>query len=117
ERACAASAELVNAAEFRHDAAAKPEDAHVQAVDVVLGLDLLGEPAAGLRAAEGARHDVNLQPGLVVNLLVKLHAVAALEPVEIALAVGAEGEAGEQRRGGQLGRPEACRGEAGVDVT
>ena len=103
-------------AEPRHDQAAQPENAHAQALDVVLGLDLLGEPAAGFSAAEGARNDVHLQSRVIVHLLIELLAVAGLEPIEIALSVGAEGEAGEERRGWELRRPKARRGEAGIDA-
>src|SRR5207344_409749 len=37
-------------------------------------------------------------------------------PVDIALGVGAEGEAAEQRRRRHLCGPEICRGKAGIDL-
>ena len=59
---------------------------------------------------------MHVHVGLVVHLLIELQPVAGEEPLDIALGVGAEGEAGEQRRGGYLRRPEARGGEAGVDA-
>jgi hypothetical protein len=53
---------------------------------------------------------------MVVHFLVERPAIAVVEPVEIGLGVGTEGEAGEQSGGRQLGRPEARRREAGIDL-
>src|SRR5262249_35159735 len=43
--------------------------------------------------------------------------VAGLEPVAVGLAVGAEGEAGEQRGGRDLRGPVICRGKSRIDAT
>ena len=59
---------------------------------------------------------MHVHAGLVVHLLIELPPIAGEEPLDIALGVGAEGEASEQRRGGDLRRPEACGGEASVDA-
>ena len=59
---------------------------------------------------------MHVHVGLVVHLLIELPPVAGEEPLDIALGVGAEGEAREQRRCGYLRRPEARGGDAGVDA-
>ena len=82
-----------------------------------LGLDLLGEPAAGLGAAEGAGHDVHLQPGVVVHLLVELAAVAVLEPVEIeSWRRDRRGSPRTAPRRGAWPPRSSAGGEAGIDA-
>src|SRR4029453_2580692 len=50
------------------------------------------------------------------HLLIKPAAVACFEPVEIGLAIRAEGEACKQRSSRNLGRPIACGGEPRIDA-
>ena len=103
----AAGNEHIRGAEARHHSAAKAEAAHAKALDVLGRADLLGKPAGGFTAAEGARDDMHVHVRLVVHLLIKLQPVAGEEPLDIALGVGTEGKAGEQGRCGNLRGPEA----------
>ncbi len=76
----------------RHDAAAKAEDPHAQSFEVGRVFDLFCEPAAGFGAAKGARHDMDVEPGVVVHFLVKRPAIALFEPGKIFASLRAEGK-------------------------
>ena len=99
-----------------HDLAAEPEEPHLEPFEVLGAGDLLGEPAGGLRRDDGAGHDLHVVAGLVVHLLVEIHAVIVIEPRHVFARLGAEGHGGEEGCGRDLARPVAGGGVARVDL-
>ena len=95
------------------DAPGETRDAHLDAVEVVDGLDLLAEPAGHLHAGIAAidRHQIEA----VVDLAPQLGAAAVIVPAVEALEIQAEGNGGEILRGEALAGPEIGVGVVHLD--
>ena len=92
--------------------AAQAGDAHLQALEVVDGVDLLVEPAAHLHAGVARRAGDQVEGG--VGFFPQLQAVAAPEPGGHAHRVEAEGHRREPLGRRSLARPVVGRAAAGL---
>jgi hypothetical protein len=90
------------------DLAGQAGDAHLQALQVGDGLDLLLEPARHLHAGVAAGHGHHAEGR--VDLVPQVDAAAVVEPAVHALEVHAEGHGGEVLRGEGLAGPEVAVG-------
>ena len=96
----------VGDAELLHDVGAQAEEAHLQALEVVGGLDLLAEPAGGLGRdqAAGGGDDVVLG----VQLVIELAAAAVVHPAHVLARLRAERHGRVHGKGDVLAREEAA---------
>ncbi len=90
-------------AEFGEDLAGKTRDAHLQALQIIKGIDLLAEPAAHLVTGVAAREGIDAMLGK--HLLHQVHAAAIVEPGVLFRGSHAERHGGKEHSAGILALP------------